>query len=220
MATALVDFQLVKLPPIEEASELFGGRLHALAFKNARPPDLVAIGDSLYIQGRVPLNEDWQVLQVSCGDMSGPPPQGWKVQWLDLMMSYGAASGNPTSSPQPTGDMGTPEPIFRTIWQRMWDGATYIQWADYDSPFFNPLRIQPGQPVFSIHRWPAGSLWRLRNDGAEKASTSQYNSFVLNLEVLRLPKGVQGVDVRRPLVMLDAALRAVQESARREVLRG
>lgn len=215
MAFQSFDFQRVKVVPITEGIEVFGGWVHWLSF--VTQVNLAAALDDLWVQGRVPLDEDWQVLQIQVDDLTAAVnPQGWKRQTIEAFLAFGTVNAN-SVTPQPTSEM-VASTQFVPIWRRIWDGATYVQWGDIAGGFDDPIIIRSCDPVFSFHRWPAGMIWRVRSENCEQASGG-LKTFVISILALRLPREEQGLDVRQPLKMLDAALRAVQESARREVLR-
>lgn len=218
MATQAFDFQLVKLPPIEEALELFGGWMHELVF-NVIPLDLAAPGDDLVIGGRVPPEEDWQVLQLSAADASAPAAtvNGWKAQTLSLLMQEGTAPSANAAVPRPTGPMGQ---VYQQIeiWSRQWDGVSYLHWGEAQGAFRDWLAIRPSDPVISVHRWPGGAIWQVYSYGCEQASGGA-ETFQVRIIVLRLHKGPVGVEPSSRGAEGKALLRDIDAIARAAPLR-
>ncbi len=215
MATQAFDFQLVRLPPIEEARELFGGYLQSLFFSTT--VNLAGIGDDIWVTGRVPVDEDWQVLQIAIGDgTAAAGQQGWQMQDILLWFSNARVLAS-AAVPQPPGPMVV-EDQYQVIWSRLWDAVTYVQWGETAGSYADLLTVRPSDPVFSVHRWPAGSLWRVRSFGCQQASGGA-KQFQITMIVLRMSKRPMGVEVPGSRAMANAVLHASQATARARALR-
>lgn len=182
MPTQVRDFRLAVLLDIEQGYPILDGWLHSLVFPSQAD---LAVGDLLAVYGRVPHDELWQVLQLRVRDSTSPAglgAQGWKMQELTTHINQYTAPQATAALPKP-GGAGAAAVSPVDLWERVWDGVTYITWGGKTPNSF--VVVRPSDPVISIHRWPPNSDWRLVSDEAETASAGA-KAFQVELIVMRI----------------------------------
>lgn len=209
MADAVADFSRLKLLPREQGIPFLDGRLHHIEYRVDSTG--VLAGERITVRGVVPWDDIWQVLQLTVEDASGTGsvPNGWKFQGIRAVIR---SMRSPTGVPGAQVVTGVcQDRSFRPfpVWERAWDGVTYLSWGETERDDDPLLIVQPANPVFSMHRWPAGFEFEVHSVGAETNCEAGVK-YSVELIVLRFPRDMEvlpvGGGVRALGLLRDLAL--------------
>ena len=216
MAIITRDFRAAGLPKMDAGAAYLSGFRHDLQYHSE--VELVA-GDILRVWGLVPTGEYWQIRNIAVNDNTKVPGsfgQGWQQQSIHTQGSGHVITAN-AATPKPSGEFLDAPGAIRVIWDRTWDGATYLTWRDQFGGF---LVVGDANPVLNV------SLLLPRTEFLISSNFCEFDSgppagekgFTVTLTVDRFLAPLDELE-RNPKLERDLMKRALQLSGSDALIR-
>ena len=166
-------FTAAKYPDMKEGEPVFGGfRMYLQLDAKVQ----LAIGDSIKVKWEVPGDEYWRFRGLHVLDntnAAGAAGQGWKKQFIHQILSARFISGEASAADnRPQAAYNEIKPGVFPVWNRQWDGATYLAFLD---AIGNVLNISPKDPTWTVNVLPPGSSWQLHAVECEFAAAAEFS---------------------------------------------
>ncbi len=170
MANQDRDFTNCVPPDMKLGQPVFGGYRMYLQF-DAKAE--VGVGESIKILWIIPGDEYWRLRGLFVLDSTnGGFGNGWKKQTIQCTTTSRFQTVEASSAdPAPNAKYIQTKPGQFPIWQRNWDGVTYLAFTDALGSWLN---IAPKDPTWNITVLPPGSRWMLYAQESEFASGAEF----------------------------------------------
>lgn len=193
MPTHNRDFTGAEPPDMKLGEPIFGGFRQYIQF-DAKVQ--LAVGDSIKVKWNVPGDEYWRFRGLHILDntnAAGASGQGWKKQTIHQILAARFLTAEAdAATPRPVAGYTAVKPGVFPVWQRQWDGATYLAFLD---AIGNVLNISPKDPTWNVTVLGPGSSWQIHAQECEFAAAAEF-PFDTHLLVDRftIPANLQNQD--------------------------